>query len=92
MKEINCKLIINFVKGYYENLGYTVIDFNNKSGQKSLNVFVDKNQLYVFTGYRNRTINFDFINKKLVILDLKGKQEVTIKFSDYLHDICDLMM
>lgn len=34
MKEINCKLIIDFVKGRYENLGYTVIDYKNKSGQK----------------------------------------------------------
>lgn len=92
MKEINCKLIIDFVKGHYENIGYTVIDCKNKSGQKALNVNLSKNELYVFTGYHDRIIRFDFLEKLITILNIENNDAVTYTISEYMTTICELMM
>nr|DAU41993.1 MAG TPA: hypothetical protein [Caudoviricetes sp.] len=92
MNEESEKLIMDFVKGYYKNLGYTIVDLNNKTWQKVLRVSVSKNQYYVFNGYHEYFISFDFSDKMIVVLDMTEKNETTFTISEFMTTICDLLL
>jgi hypothetical protein len=92
MHEESEKLIMDFVKGYYKNLGYTLVDLNNKTWQKVLRVSVSKNQYYVFNGYHDYFISFDFSGKMIVVLDMTAKNETTFTIIEFMTTICDLLL